>query len=123
MLVGFGSIGAAIRGGRRNKLVGLAGTGAGGATGLVATLEAGSGAALASGRFTGFGAHALRVAALKKLGVCVCSAAALTAAATTVPPLRHALYAATMPAAERPHVREACASTAGSADPSSEEDR
>lgn len=120
MLFGFGSIGTTIRSVRRKKAIGLAATAAGGATGLVATLEAGSSAALAPARFIGLGAHALRAAALKKLGVCVCSAVALTAAAATVPPLRHALYAATMPAAARPHVREACASTATSAGPASQ---
>ena len=122
MLVGFGSIGAAIRSGRRNKMIGIAGTATGGVTGLVATVEAGSGAVLASTRLATFGARAVRAAAVKKLGVCVCSAAAFAAAATTVPPLRQTLYAATMPAAERPTLHAACVSTAASAGSASQDD-
>ena len=108
MLVGFGSIGAAIRSGRRNKAVGMAGAAAGSSIGLVATIETGAGAALASSKLATLGTHAVRAAVLKKLGVCVCSAAALTAAATTVPPLRQALYAATMPTAGLAHLDTAC---------------
>jgi hypothetical protein len=104
------------------------------ATGLAATLESGTGATLvsakigvsanvgASAKVGALGLHAARAAALKQVGVCVCSAAALATAATTVPPLRHALYAATMPTAERPRLAPSCdASAAGGAGPSRRE--
>jgi len=40
----------------------------------------------------------LGVALMKKAAVCVCSGAIMATAVTTVPPLKRAVYAATMPA-------------------------
>jgi len=125
MLFGFGAIGAAIRSGRRGRTKGRMPAAVRSAMGLAATLESGTGATLvsanvgASAKAGALGLHAARAAALKQVGVCVCSAAALATAATTVPPLRHALYAATMPAVERPRLAPSCdPSAAGGAGPS-----
>jgi hypothetical protein len=112
MLFGFGAIGWTIRSARRPKAGLGKGLGFGGVTGAAASLDLGTGTMLASAKAGTLGAHAVGAAALKNIGVCVCSAAALTATVTTVPPLRHALYAATMPSAERPQIPQACAPAA-----------
>lgn len=117
MLSGFGAIGWMIRSARRPKVRLGKGLGVGGAAGAAASLDLGTGAMLASAKAGTLGAHAIGAAAVKNLGVCVCSAAALTATVATVPPLRHALYAATMPAAERPQSPQACPPAAASESP------
>jgi len=108
MLMGFGAIGAAIRSGKRASSKGRKALAAGGAAGMAATLDLGAGAALATVKVGAFGLHAARATALKSIGVCVCSAAVLATTATTIPPLRHALYAATSPGAERAQQYEPC---------------
>jgi hypothetical protein len=109
MLFGFGAIGWMIRSARRPR-VGLGkGLGLGGAAGAATALDVGTGAMVASAKAGTLGAHTLGAAVAKNIGLCVCSAAALTATVATVPPLRHALYAATMPAAERPQRPQPCA--------------
>jgi hypothetical protein len=109
MLIGFGAVGAAIRSGKRARSKGRKALAVGSTAGLVAALDLGAGATLASAKVGAFGLHAARAAALKNIGVCVCSAAVLATTATTVPPLRHALYAATLPAVERAQLAEPCA--------------
>ena len=106
MLLGFGVVGGTIRSGRRSKAKRT--LGAGGAPILAAAFDVGAGTSLASAKVTTFGLHAARAAALKKVGVCVCSAAALVTTATTVPRVRHALYAATAPAAEHLPLAKPC---------------
>jgi hypothetical protein len=108
MLFGFGAIGWTIRSARRPKAGLGKGLGFGGVTGAAASLDLGTGTMLASAKAGTLGAHAVGAAALKNIGVCVCSAAALTVTVAIVPPLRHALYAATMPSAERPQIPQAC---------------
>ena len=106
MLLGFGGIGGVIRSGKRTKsnraLV------AGSAPILAAAVDVGTGTSLASAKVATFGLHAARAVALKKIGVCVCSAAALVTTATTVSQVRHALYAATAPAVERAPLSKPC---------------
>jgi hypothetical protein len=65
--------------------------------GLGKMLFANSAAVAGSQTGTAVG-HALGTTLLKKAMVCVCSGAVLATAVTTVPPLRRAVYSATMPA-------------------------
>ena len=110
MLIGFGAVGATIRSGKRAGSKGRKAVAAGrAAAGLATALDLGAGATLASAKVGAFGLNAVRVAALKKIGVCVCSAAVMATTATTVPPLRQALYAATSPAAARTRPAAPCA--------------
>jgi len=51
-----------------------------------------------SASLTKVDAETALAAVLKNAGLCVCSAAAMAAAVTTMPPLRQAVFAATMPA-------------------------
>ena len=55
-------------------------------------------AAVAASQPSTAAAHSLGVALMKKAAVCVCSGAIMATAVTTVPPLKRAVYAATMPA-------------------------
>ena len=111
MLIGFGAIGSAVRSSTRRRARHEAVAVAGGATGLAAALDLGASGTLAAAKTGTFGAHAIRAALLKKVGICVCSAAALSTTVATVPPLRHALYAAAVPTAER-SLPAACISSA-----------
>jgi hypothetical protein len=95
MLGGFGAIGMLIRQ-RRTRRVRVTRSAAALAVcaGGIADLSA---AAAALAARTGFAGPAIKAAVLKNAGVCVCSAAAMVAAVSTVPPLRQAVFAATMP--------------------------
>ena len=110
MILGFGIIGAAVRGnlrlpkrkshrrsdwasGRRRRKRGLAG--------LLASLAPTS--LFEAGTTAGaVGANTLASGAVAKTLLCVCPTAALALTAATVPPVRHAVYKATMPAISQP---------------------
>jgi hypothetical protein len=106
MIAGFSGVGALHR--RRNRHRGRAARLAGGAVAVAELLGA---TGLASARTAALASHkastaigtSLASAVAKKAAVCVCSGAILTAAVTTVPPLKRAVHAATMPARALSH--------------------
>ncbi len=110
MILGFGVVGAAVRGnlrfpkrkshsrsdwvsGSRRRKRGLAGLLA--SLAPTSLLEAGTSAGAV-------GANSLASGAVAKTLLCVCPTAALALTAAAVPPVRHAVYKATMPAISRP---------------------
>jgi hypothetical protein len=101
MVTGFFGLGTLARrsAGPRNRNRRLKRVGIAAAAELLAPAGLGSGqTAVAASLKAGSTMTRVVTAALaKKAAVCVCSAAALTTAVTTVPPLKHAVYAATMP--------------------------
>jgi hypothetical protein len=96
MLGGFGAVGMLIRRRRaRRARMATRAAALAACAGGIADLSTGAAAVAAH---TGLAGHAIKAAVLKNAGLCVCSAAAMAAAVTTVPPLRQAVFAATMPA-------------------------
>jgi len=96
MLGGFGAVGLLIRRRRaRRARPATRAAALAACAGGIADLSTGAAAVVTH---TGLAGHAIKAAVLKNAGLCVCSAAAMAAAVTTMPPLRQAVFAATMPA-------------------------
>jgi hypothetical protein len=101
MVGGFGAIGMLIRYRSRKSArwklsgaaLGTAGELAGGAKLLL-----GSAATAATPHASAVASHSFGAALVKGASVCVCTGAIMATAVTTVPPIKRAVYAATMPA-------------------------
>jgi hypothetical protein len=99
MIVGFSSVGALLRRNRRRRRAARLIRGAAAAAELLSSAGLGSAqtAALASSKASATAGASLASLVAKKALVCVCSGTILTAV-TTLPPVKHAVHAATSPA-------------------------
>ena len=101
MVGGFGAIGMLIRFRSRKSARWKASGAALGAAGELAggaNLLLGSAATAATPHAGAVAGHSLGAALMKGASVCVCTGAIMATAVTTVPPIKRAVYAATMPA-------------------------
>jgi len=101
MITGFYCVGMLCRWGKRpRRRTAKLAQGAAATIELLSNIGLASGqtAAIASTKTSSAIGASLGVAVAKKAAVCVCSGAILATAVTTVPPLKRAIYTATMPA-------------------------